>query len=66
MDRANLQVEKRSLYDDRPDEFLQNCTPAERVSMVWSLTMDAWSFSGEQNLESRLQRHVVSTERPQG
>jgi hypothetical protein len=66
MDRANYRVQKRSLNDDRPDNFLQNCTPAERVSMVWPLTMDVWSFSGEKDLESRLQRHVVCTKRPQG
>ena len=32
---------------------------AERLSMVWDLTRDAWAFVRDGNAERRLQRHVV-------
>jgi hypothetical protein len=34
-------------------------TAAERFSMMWQLTLDAWAFKGESLAESRLQRHLV-------
>jgi hypothetical protein len=34
-------------------------TAAERFSMMWQLTLDAWAFKGESLAESRLQRHFV-------
>ena len=34
-------------------------TPAERLQMVWQLTLDAWAFKGEPLAELRLPRHVV-------
>ena len=64
--RAEYRVQKRSIDDESPVHWLQNYTPAELICMVWPLTLDAWSFSGELNGESRLQRHVVRTERPKG
>lgn len=34
--------------------------PAERVSLVWDLTEEEFSFSGEYDVKSRLQRDVVT------
>jgi hypothetical protein len=34
-------------------------TPAERLQMMWQLTLDAWTFKGEPLAELRLPRHVV-------
>lgn len=38
-------------------------TPAERLSMVWPLTIEAWAMQGEDIAQSRLPRHVVHLER---
>ena len=35
-------------------------TPAERIAMVWPLTLEAVSLSGKYNAEQRLQRHIVN------
>ena len=37
---------------------LRETTPAERVGMMWQLTVDAWAFMGEDVAEQRLQRDV--------
>ncbi len=34
-------------------------TPAERLLMVWPLTIEAWAMQGEDIAQSRLPRHVV-------
>lgn len=62
-DRTDYRVQKRTLTDESSDDWLRNCTAAERICMVWPLTMNAWAFSGEIDSESRLQRHVVRTKR---
>ena len=43
------------------DEFddLRSTTPAQRLEMVWQLTLDAWAFKGEPLAELRLPRHIV-------
>ena len=33
-------------------------SPAQRLEMMWPLTLDAWAFMGDPNVEHRLQRHV--------
>lgn len=38
-------------------------TPAERLMMVWPLTIEAWAMQGVDIAQSRLQRHVVHVER---
>jgi hypothetical protein len=39
---------------------------AERLAMMWQLTLDAWSFTGEPGAESRLPRSVVRIHRREG
>jgi len=34
--------------------------PAERVSLVWDLTEEIFSLSGEYDVKSRLQRDVIT------
>ena len=53
----NIQVRKTSLKEESDD--LKNTTPAERLGMMWQLTLDAWAFKGEPVAEPRLQRHIV-------
>ena len=38
---------------------LADTTPAERLSMMWQLTLDAWAFKGEAIAEPGLPRHTV-------
>jgi len=45
--------------DEDPDADVRCLTPAERLAMVWQITMDAWAFAGDTGAESRLQRDVV-------
>jgi hypothetical protein len=52
-----------SLYEQSKETDLENTTPAERLSMMWQLALDAWTFKGEVLAESRLPRHIVSVRR---
>ncbi len=68
-DRPNAILER---MDDHPKKIrvtrlkdqdgvmddLRDTTPAERVGMMWQLTVDAWAFMGEDVAEQRLQRDV--------
>jgi len=38
-------------------------TPAERITMVWRITLSAWAFTGKPFDESRLRRDVESVSR---
>ena len=49
-----------SRLGDPPDEsFVDGLTPAERMELVWPLTLQAWSFMQGTEGEPRLQRHAV-------
>jgi hypothetical protein len=41
------------------DDFV-DLPPAERVSLVWVLTEEVFSLSGEYDVKSRLQRDVIT------
>lgn len=41
------------------DNFV-DLPPAERVSLVWDLTEEIFSLSGEYDVKSRLQRDVIT------
>jgi hypothetical protein len=43
---------------DRADD-LRSTTAAQRLAMMWQLTLDAWAFKGEPVAELRLPRHIV-------
>ena len=47
-------------------DYWKSLTPAERLDMMWQLTLDVWSFTGTRVAESRLQRHIVSIHRSEG
>lgn len=44
--RASWPVERKRL-DDPASDLLLDVPPAERVAMVWALTLDAWAMRGE-------------------
>ena len=62
------EVRVSSLRDqERSDAHdLSRTTPAERLQMMWQLTVDAWAFKGEQVAELRLPRHIVRVLRREG
>jgi hypothetical protein len=37
----------RKRLEDVSSELILDVPPAERVAMVWTLTLDAWAMSGE-------------------
>ncbi|MGQ0734792.1 MAG: hypothetical protein ACT4QD_14205 [Acidobacteriota bacterium] len=65
---ARKDVEAR-LFRSFPDEerasrdYWRSLSPAERLGMMWQLTLDAWAFTGDRSAESRLPRHVVRVHR---
>jgi hypothetical protein len=58
---TNLQNQNRADAQD-----CSKTTPAERVQMMWQLTLDAWTFKGEPVAELRLPRHIVRVLRSEG
>lgn len=65
MTRENYRVRKFDRYVGL-DEELKDTTPAERLAMVWPLTVDVWAFMGYDIAESRLSRHIVRVLRRKG
>jgi hypothetical protein len=61
--RAGYPVRKATLQGQDHDEDLADTTPAERLGMMWQLTLDAWAFMGKPVAESRLPRHIVRIRR---
>jgi hypothetical protein len=65
--RMEFKVDRRKcvlkkLHDE--DNGYVDADPAERISMVWELTKQAWAFAGI-NAEQRLQRNVAKLIRQQ-
>ena len=58
-----MQVEAKSARVGRLGEpetdVLKSTTPAQRLAMMWQLTVDAWALKGEPIAELRLPRHIV-------
>lgn len=51
------------LEDQGREADLKESTPAERLAMVWPLTVDAWMFKGEDIAQYRLQRDITHVHR---
>jgi hypothetical protein len=58
---SNLSEQNRADAQD-----LSKTTAAERLQMMWQLTLDAWAFKGEPVAELRLPRHIVRVLRREG
>lgn len=57
-------IVRRSTLDAQGNEpDLHTTTAAERLGMMWQLTVDAWLFKGEHVAESRLSRHITHLQR---
>jgi hypothetical protein len=60
-DRSHYPVRKGTLLDEPRDATLAHLSPAARIAMVWSLTVQAWQFKEPAFHEPRLRRDVVRT-----
>lgn len=56
-------VRKTTLREQDEDPDLENTTAAERIGMMWQLTVDAWAFAGRPVADAPLQRHRVRVRR---
>jgi hypothetical protein len=64
VDRSTYPTRKLTLGEPEPDDVAA-LEPAERLAMVWTLTVQAWAFKGHED-ESGLPRHVVRVVRRTG
>jgi len=60
-DRSGYPVRRVLLEEEGREPDVLNRTPAERVAMVWQLTLQAWLFKEGLPHEPRLRRDVVRT-----
>ena len=65
-DVPEIRVSNLTAQDRADIEDLSKTTPAERLQMMWQLTLDAWAFKGEPVVELRLPRHIVRVLRREG
>lgn len=65
-DRSAYPVRKLRLEDEGGDSGVRDCTPSERVAMVWQLTVQAWAFKERNWREPRLRRDAVRVVRGWG
>ena len=57
MNRKHIEVYKNKIHIN--DEYV-DLPSNERIAFVWELTREIYSLTGEYNVESRLQRDVVT------
>ena len=57
MDRSVIKL--TPLDQQGRDSGVPNASPAERLLMVWPLTITAWEFKEPNVVQPRLQRHVA-------
>lgn len=62
-DRSHYPTRIGSLADSSFDEDLRYVSMADRLAMVWPMTVDAWAMVDPNACEQRLQRHVVRISR---
>lgn len=52
-------IKKLKLKDETDDGYIQS-EMSERISMIWDITIDTWSFVKGQDAKQRLQRNVTT------
>ncbi|OHB69304.1 MAG: hypothetical protein A2V70_08565 [Planctomycetes bacterium RBG_13_63_9] len=58
MSEPTRRLRIETLADQGNESDLRDTTPAERLGMMWQLTLDAWALMGEDDAELPLPRHV--------
>ena len=56
---SEIRVFNLSAQDESDKQDLSKTTPAERLQMMWQLTLDAWAAKVEPVTEPRLQRNII-------
>jgi len=59
--RTNYPVRKTTLERQGKEHDVRDLTPAERMAMVWTLSVQAWKFKEPTGDEPRLRQDVVRT-----
>jgi hypothetical protein len=59
MDRSQVKLTSLQQHLCDSNAFVADATPAERIQMVWPLTLEAWSLKDPKIAERRFQKHVV-------
>jgi hypothetical protein len=54
-------VRKTTLERQGKEHDVRDLTPAERMAMVWTLSVQAWQFKEPTGDERRLRRQIVRT-----
>jgi hypothetical protein len=54
-----IAVRKTTKREAETDDDLRGKSPQELLEMMWPLTLNAWAFKEQLDVEPRLQRHVV-------
>lgn len=65
LDRSTYPTRKTTLLQEADEVWADALDPAERILVVWQLTMQAWAFKGLEH-EPRLRRDVVRVVRRGG
>jgi len=64
---ADKSVRVLGLHDEEERPDFTDASPAERLAVMWQLTVDAWTFMGEADrVESPFQRDAVRISRGRG
>lgn len=63
MARALYPTRRTTLAQKGKEDDLARTTAAERIAMVWPITLQAWQFKEPLHDEPRLRRDVVRTVR---
>jgi hypothetical protein len=58
-DRSHWPVRRIALHEEGDESYLRSLSPAERIAMVWPITLQAWAFKEGLTGEPRLRRDVV-------
>jgi hypothetical protein len=59
MSERNVTVRVTRLRDQGTESDLDGTTPAERIGMIWQLTLDAWAFMGDADLHAPMRRDIA-------
>ena len=62
--RSEIRVSNLRRQDRSDIQDLSKTTAAERLQMMWQLTLDAWAANGEPVTDQKLPLHVVKVRRP--
>jgi len=64
--RRGWQIRRFERHRQPADDLSRTTTPAERIAIVWQLTLDAWAMSGEPLPDYTRDRMPGRLIRPQG